>query len=130
MKTPREILLRHHQSASPKLDALRTGVVAGIARPPAPKSMSWRTWLWPCPQAWAGLAAAWVVILGMNLAAEKNPSRPAAATLALSRQEMLELRQQQQILAKLIFPGETAETKPPTPLPAPRSDRRKTVMTG
>jgi len=130
MKTPREILLQQHQAASPKLDAIRVGVVAGISRPPASTTNFWKACLWPCPQAWAGLAAAWVVILGMNLAAGKNPSRSAAAMLALSRQEMLELRQQQQILAKLIFPGETAETEPPKPVPAPRSERRNTVMTG
>src|SRR6185503_16798594 len=26
----------------------------------------WREWLWPSPQAWAGLAAVWLVILGLN----------------------------------------------------------------
>jgi hypothetical protein len=128
MKTPREILLRQHQAASPKLDAIRAGVVAAMARPTAPETISWREWLWPCPQAWAGLAAVWLVIFGMNLAAGKSSTRPATATLALSRQEMLELRQQQQMLTKLISPGDSAETEPPKPVPSPRSERRKTVI--
>jgi hypothetical protein len=93
-----------------------------------PQPAWWREWLWPCPRAWAGLAAAWLVILGMNLAAGKNPSRPGTATLAFSRQELLELRQQQQMLAKLISPGEAAETEPPRQVPAPRSERRITVI--
>jgi len=104
MKTPREILLRKHQAVSPKLDAIRARVVAEIARAPAPETMSWRQWLWPCPRAWAGLAAAWLVILGMNLAAGKGPSRPASARLAVSRQELLELRRQQRMLA-ILKPG-------------------------
>jgi hypothetical protein len=113
MRTPREILLRQHQAASPKLDVIRA---------------EGRAWLWPCPRAWTGLAAAWLVILGMNLAAGKGPSRPASARLAVSRQELLELRRQQRMLARLIAPGETAEMEPPKPVPSPRSERRKTVV--
>ena len=128
MRTPREILLRQHQAASPKLDVIRAGVVAGLARPSAPETTSWRAWLWPCPRAWTGLAAAWLVILGMNLAAGKGPSRPASARLAVSRQELLELSRQQRMLARLIAPGETAEMEPPKPVPSPRSERRKTVV--
>ncbi len=30
---------------------------------------TWRDWLWPSPVAWAGLAAAWVAIIALNLAA-------------------------------------------------------------
>ena len=128
MKTPREILLRKHQAVSPKLDAIRARVVAEIARPPAPETMSWRQWLWPCPRAWAGLAAAWLVILGMNLAVGKNPSRPATATLAGSRQELFELRQQQEMLTELIFSAETPGMERPKSAPSPRSDRRKMVI--
>jgi len=84
----------------------------------------WRQWLWPCPQAWAGLAAAWVVILVMNLAMGKDPMRTANATVALSRQELRELRQQQQTLAELIFSGETVEAEPPKEGPPPRSEQR------
>ncbi|MGO8698869.1 MAG: hypothetical protein ACLQVY_14235 [Limisphaerales bacterium] len=83
----------------------------------------WRQWLWPCPRAWAGLAAAWILILGMDLAAGKGPARPADVRTALSRQELRELRQQQQMLAELIFAGETAEAEPPKAVPSPRSER-------
>jgi hypothetical protein len=128
MKTPREILLGRHQVAAPKLDAIRASVVAGIGARPAPQALSWRDWLWPCPQAWAGLAATWLIILGMNLAAGKNPSRPASQTLAVSRQLPMELRRQQQMLTSLIAPEETAKADQPKAVLTPRSDRRKTAI--
>jgi hypothetical protein len=90
-----------------------------------PSPAWWWQWLWPCPRAWAILAAAWVVILVMNLAAGKDPARPASATIALSHQELRELRHQQQVLAELILPGETAEAEPPKVIPSPRSERRE-----
>lgn len=109
MKTPREILLREHRGASPKLDAIRAEVLAGINQPQPPRTALWRDWLWPCPRVWAGLAAVWLVILLMNLAAGNVPSHRATAPLAFSRQQLLEAKRQQQMLAKLIFPRETAE---------------------
>jgi hypothetical protein len=105
----------------------RAQMLAAAQTPPA---ASWREWLWPCPRAWAGLAAAWVMILGMNLAAEKGPSQLASKKVAFSRQELQELRRQQQILTELISPQETAETGSLKRSAAPRSERRKTVFMG
>lgn len=77
MNTPREILLRQHQAASPKLDAIRAGVVAGIARPPAEETISWleiaRSLRWHL----AALGAAWVVVLMLNT----DPSPGAVAMI-------------------------------------------------
>jgi hypothetical protein len=67
MKTPREILLRHHQAASPKLDAIRADVVASVARPPAPQSMSWREMARSMRWHLAALSAAWVVVILLNI---------------------------------------------------------------
>jgi len=99
-----------------------------LAASPAASSTSvwWRQWLWPCPQAWAGLGAAWLLILGMNLAAGDGPAHPATATVAFSRQELADLRQQQAMLAEIIFPVETAE--PPKLNPSPRSEMRRTEV--
>jgi hypothetical protein len=128
MRTPGEILLRQHQAASPKLDDIRAKLVAQIGQPAAPKNGMWREWLWPCPQAWAGLAAAWLIILGMHLATGNTLPRVAAAPHALSRQELLELRQQQQMLANLISPNPNGEPEPPKRLPQPRSERRRILI--
>jgi len=75
MKTPREILLRQHQDAAPNRAAIRAGVVAAIARPPAPESVSWgdvaRTLRWHL----AGWSAAWVVAMILNI--DHSPSAVA-----------------------------------------------------
>ena len=84
----------------------------------------WREWLWPCPQAWAGLGVAWPLILALNLAAGKGPAPSASATVAFSRQELADLRRQQAMLAEIAFPLETAE--PPKLNPSPRSELRRT----
>jgi hypothetical protein len=50
--------------------------------------------------------------------------------LAVSRRELQALREQQQMLTRLIFPAESAESQPPKRTPAPRSERRKAVIIG
>src|SRR5580765_2848428 len=44
----------------------------------------WRELFWPCPQAWAGLAVVWVIIIGLHLIAgsEAGSSAQFAATPA------------------------------------------------
>lgn len=63
---------------------------------------SWRELFWPCPQAWAGLAAVWVLVVGMELG-----SVPAnQSVLATSSQPSLELqlvwREQRELLSGLL----------------------------
>jgi hypothetical protein len=75
MKTPREILLRQHQAASPKLDAIRDEVVAGIARAPAREPVSWREVARSLRWHLAALGAAWVVVMLLNI--DHSPSTVA-----------------------------------------------------
>ena len=72
-------------------------------------------WLWPHPKAWAGLAAVWILVLGLNLGS-REPARQAIAVQAAPASNQVRdlLEQQNQMLAELIGPR-------PTPLP----DRRK-----
>jgi len=67
MNTPREILLRQHQAVSPRLDAIRAAVVAGIARAPAAETISWRDVARSLRWHLAGLGAAWAVVMILNL---------------------------------------------------------------
>jgi hypothetical protein len=69
MKTPREILFQRHQAAAPKLDAIRAEVVAGLARPPAPETFSWRDFARSLRWHFAAMSAAWVVVGILNLTA-------------------------------------------------------------
>ena len=102
MKTPREILLRQHQAASPKLDAIRAGVVAAIARPPAEETISWldmaRSLRWHV----AALGAAWMVVLILNT----DPSPGALAMIRPDRtpppqQIWASLRENRRLLLEL-----------------------------
>ena len=56
------------------LEAARA--VASPNRQPAPAPW-WLEWLWPCPQAWAGLAAVWMLILTLQF---QTPSPPESLT--------------------------------------------------
>jgi len=69
MKTPREVLLEQHQAAAPKLDAIRAGVVAGLARPPAREAFSWGDFVRSVRWHLAAMSAVWVVVGILNLSA-------------------------------------------------------------
>ena len=84
----------------------------------------WQQWLWPCPQAWAGLAAVWLIILGANALANRGSVTAPAPRIALSRKELLALKQQQLALAQLVGLTEPADVPPPA-IFSPRSERPK-----
>lgn len=91
------------------------------ARPVTPSSW-WRELLWPCPQAWAGLAAVWVVILGLNWVNNRPvEGQTMTARRELTPEERMAFIEQQKMLARLL------ESEPePAPQahqpPSPRSD--------
>jgi len=73
-----------------------------LERTPAESGHWWHEWLWPCPQAWAGLGAAWMVALAASLAArEPAPVTETHQTVSPSPQLRQMLRQQRQMLAEL-----------------------------
>lgn len=101
------------------------------AKPSAPASW-WRELLWPCPQAWAGLAAVWVVILGLNWATNSGEQHPKMeARREITPEERMAFIEQQQLLARLLEP----ETAPPPHVDKPAlprsdidSDRRRAYL--
>jgi hypothetical protein len=115
MKTPREILLRRHQAASPKLDAIRAGVVADIA----PKTISWRELVRLLRWHLAGLGAAWVVVLFLNtdLSGSSAGSVPRAA-LAEPSQIWASLRERR----RLLLQYSEAPAAEPSAAPGRRSE--------
>jgi hypothetical protein len=139
MKTPREILSEHHQGAKSKLDAVRCEVVAQCRaeRPAAEPGFKltafplllWRELIFPSRRTWAGLAAAWVLILVVNFSL-RDPGQPGSAA-KVSAPEMMSFQEQQKLVNELLadrsLPVDTDQPK--TFSPRPRSERICVVMT-
>lgn len=78
----------------------------------------WRLLIWTSPRAWAGLAAAWVLMLGLHLAmpsVETSGLKPATTMSAGAAEAW---REQQRLLAELFPPERRAES--PKALPPRR----------
>ena len=132
MKTPRDLLLERHRQQAPALDQLRERVItqelgtdpAAIRQERAGLLARWFAWLNFQRAAWSGLAALWCVILGLNLAAEREIGTEVAASAPTdSAQFLAGLQENRAQLAALLFDEEAGddstdrETKP-----GPRSD--------
>ncbi len=85
------------------------------------------TVLWPCPQAWAGLAAIWMVIFAVNFSMRDQKPAEAEKSPPPSPQILAELKQQRQMLVEMI--GQTTDAEPPKMMPLPRSQRMEFLTT-
>jgi hypothetical protein len=83
----------------------------------------WRLWLWPCPQAWLGLAATWLILLALNPSPESGRGIAAKAPIAPNPEALQEVAAQKRELARLLdLPaGGPVPPKAPAPL-RPRSE--------
>jgi hypothetical protein len=81
--------------------------------------------LGPHPKAWAGLAAVWVVIIGLNLANRDGDAEPRAELSAPPSPQMRAmLQQQEQLFVELV--GDVAEPeRPRSHRPQPHSRREE-----
>lgn len=86
----------------------------------------WRELLWPCPQAWAGLAVAWCLILLLNVASRDATAIATATargrTALPSKELLMALREQKRLFGELVGPLTPIEL-PATSVPRPRSGR-------
>jgi len=98
--------------------------------PPAEARISWnerltsqlRAALWPQPQAWAGLAVVWVIILLLHVSQRDEAPGPVEKSAPPSPETLVELRQQQQLLAELLGVHQAREAdRPRTVSPHTRS---------
>jgi UDP-N-acetylglucosamine:LPS N-acetylglucosamine transferase len=89
------------------------------------------TLLWPHPTAWAGLAAAWIVILGVNLATRDAATLAARHAAPVAPQVFMAFQEQERLLSELIGPRDTPVAERPKPDPTrPRSEGRRSLLMG
>jgi hypothetical protein len=81
------------------------------------------TLLWPCPQAWAGLAAIWIVILALNFSSGE-PQPKFAKSEPPSRDFILAMKEQRRLYLELVGTSSNETAEPPKELaPRPQSKR-------
>jgi hypothetical protein len=142
MKTPREVLFAQHQAAETKLDTIREQVIADLTpgsstatrarstqRPsawqPGASALQggWRQFVWSLRWHLAGLSAAWLVALVLNI--DNTPEQAQGVTRQDSsspRQLLVALRQnQRQLRALIAAPALEAAPEPSELAPSPRS---------
>ena len=135
MKTPRELLLERHRAQSAALDQIRERVIAHEFRESPmlvrqeslrPRFADFSAWLTFPRATWGGFAAAWCVILGLNLATQSETETLIAASATVNSREFLAGMQENRAqLAALLFDQENGgarEQSSRKPKPGPRSD--------
>ena len=130
MKTFREQLLARHRHAEPQLDALRARVLKDLSTAEPATATTWARLIdcFRLPRvAWAGVAAAWAVIIVLNLAASE-PTRPTARAEATNRGTATAAwRERPRLYAELLDTSLPKDVEAPRPAPRPRSDRQTTI---
>jgi hypothetical protein len=82
------------------------------------------TILWPHPAAWASLAAVWIFIFAVDLSTRERMPTIAQRIPPPPVEVIVEMRQQQRLLAEMIGPREVREADRSKSLtPRPRSER-------
>jgi hypothetical protein len=131
MKTPREILLQRHESAGDKLDTVRENALAtafprASVKPSLPIRVAFKFWqelIWPSRRIWAGIAAAWVVIVIVNLYAASNTEMASHNFTPPSPAVLMALREQERWLVEFAEPREARDAdRPQKTAPLPRSE--------
>jgi hypothetical protein len=79
--------------------------------------------LWPNPQAWAGLGAVWILILAVDFSLRDKSPVTMEKSASQSPEVIVELKQQQRLLAELIGPRDTRDAdRSKSLVPRPRSE--------
>ena len=136
MKTPREILFQKHQAAEPKLDEIRRAVIGEgrrVADPATLPALSWGEFLISLRWHLAGMSAAWLVIVLLNLSIGHSTSLAAtlpAAKIPAPQIILASLRENRRELLEMIQPAESHDVRPLKLFPLqPRSERPDETLT-
>jgi hypothetical protein len=140
MKKPREILLHWHRAAEPRLDLMRSEVIAqlegaqggslGASQTSATILLScWHELILPARRIWAGLAAVWLVIIALNITTEDERRAMVKDSPPPSREMQLVLKQQEALRAELLGELKTRASSPPRESGgSPRSEQRINIL--
>jgi hypothetical protein len=130
MKTPRELILERHQAVESKLDqvrvrALQTALASAPHTSRSKASASWLGALWcevvlPARWAWGGMAAAWMIILGLQATSGLEDSSRAQRAERTSP-DVLALLQEQRLLKRELLDGTATAVTHADPAPGPKS---------
>jgi hypothetical protein len=143
MKTPLEILFTRHQTASPKLDAVRREVVAVAAdvnrRKPVREftfaatlaktvTLPFQELIWPCRRIWTGVAAVWILIFTVHFSLRDDAGGGAGKTVR-SAEIVMSLQAQQRWMNELFADRLTPPDadRPRNFTPKPRSEKFQTA---
>ena len=111
--------------------------VAGSRHSPPVTRPSWlstlnsqlSTILWPHPNAWAGLAAVWILILAVDFSTRDQSPVVAEKSAPPSSEVIVELKQQQRLLAELMGPRDSSDADRSKTLgPRPRSELDSEIL--
>jgi hypothetical protein len=82
------------------------------------------TLFWPSPAAWTGLVAVWILILAVDFSIRDKTPVVAEKYAPPPPQVIVELRQQQRLLAELMGPRDAGDAdRLKSLVPRPRSER-------
>jgi hypothetical protein len=134
MKSPREVLLARHAAVQSRLDAIRRAVVAehtgsreSVSRPGALREVTGHGSgiKWILRVSWSAMAAAWFLILTLNLATPRTEPGPGRLEgRALSAREVRWAVSEQSRLLVQLREGvdDRLRESPKSPPPGPRSE--------
>ena len=87
----------------------------------------WRELLWPSPQAWAGLAAVWLLIFLVNVSDVRSKTPSNSRIPAPSGEAALILQEQRRLMAELIGSPARLSDAVTTPDSRPRSQGKNEI---
>ena len=111
-------------SAAREVGSARRAVRGRLGEASLPGLHGWlSTFLWPHPQAWAGLAAIWILIFALDFSIRDKSPIAAEKTLPPSPEMVVQLRQQQRMLSELLGANDARVADRQNFLLQPRSER-------
>ncbi len=132
MKTPREFLLRKHRSAEAQLDAAREAALDTLRPGQAPASRrgfaAFLRELFVLPRpALAGLGAAWLVIIALNVATGDSTEQAAVIMANRTPASRQAIAEQRRFYIELV--GAQMPADVPAFVPRPRGESRPSIAT-